>query len=92
MYYIQVHVQRSTLEKYFELNDKKLNKEIKQQGKLNIQHQNKYHMNYGNCTLTYIPNKCTQHNIEIPGIIHGGLCFTLPIILPYLCTILKNNI
>ena len=23
-----------------------------------------------------------KRNIEIPGIVHGGLCFTLPLILP----------
>ena len=38
-------------------------------------------MDYGNCTLTCVHRKLPCKNIEILGIIRGGLCFTLPLIL-----------
>ena len=39
-------------------------------------------MDYGTCTLTCIHGKYKWQNIEITGIICGGLCSTFPIILP----------
>ena len=39
-------------------------------------------MDYGICTLTSIHKKVKRFNIEIPGIIFGGLCYTLPIDVP----------
>ena len=39
-------------------------------------------MDYGRCTLTYIHHNQKRMNIDIPGIACGGLCFTLPLILP----------
>ena len=41
-------------------------------------------MDYGTCTLICIHKKLKWFNIEIPGIIWGGLCYTLPIEIPYL--------
>lgn len=55
--------------KYFEFNDKKANKDLEDQVRVNIQHQNKYHMDYDTCTLTYICNKYKQQNFGIPAII-----------------------
>ena len=43
-------------------------------------------MDYGNCTLTCVHATKRNCNIEIPGIIRGGLCYTKPIILPDLPT------
>ena len=43
-------------------------------------------MDYCIWALTCIHSKHKQYNIMTPGIIHGGLCFVLPIILPYLPT------
>ena len=39
-------------------------------------------MDYGHCNVTCIRNKLKRKNIEIPGIVRGGLRFTLPLILP----------
>ena len=68
--------------KYFELNDKNVNKDLQEKRRVNLQHQNQYHLDYGTFTLILIHKKRKVQNIEIPGVICGGLCFTLPIILP----------
>ena len=51
-------------------------------GSVDLKSQSDYQMDYGSCTLTCVHNKLKQKNIEIPGIVWGGLCFTLPLILP----------
>ena len=68
--------------KYFELNDEKVNQDLLSKGSIDLNHQLDYQMDYGNCTLTCVHRKLPCKNIEIPGIIRGGLCFTLPLILP----------
>ena len=37
--------------KYFELNDKKVNKDLQEKVRVNVQHQDQYHMDYATCTL-----------------------------------------
>ena len=68
--------------KYFELNDDKVNQDLLSKGSIDLNHQSDYQMDYGSCTLTCVHRKLPCKNIEIPGIIRGGLCFTLPLILP----------
>ena len=41
-------------------------------------------MNYGTFTLTCVHSKLKQNNVEILGIIRGGLCFTFSTIPPEL--------
>ena len=55
--------------KYFELNDKKVNKGLFKQKMVNTQHKNKYYMDCDTCTLTCIHNKSKNQNIEIPDIV-----------------------
>ena len=67
---------------YFELNDEKVNQDLLSKGSIDLNRQSDYQMDYGNCTLTCVHQKLPFKNIEIPGIIRDGLCFTLPLILP----------
>lgn len=67
--------------KYFELNDMKLNYDLQKTVKVDLQNKKQYQMDYGIFTLTCLYNKEKRFNIEIPGIICGGLCFMLPIML-----------
>ena len=55
--------------KYFELSGKKLNQDLLDKGRVDIQTQSEYQMDYGSCTLTCVHNKLKQKNIEIPGIV-----------------------
>ena len=64
--------------KYFDLNNERLHQDLKEKSCVDLQKQNEYHMDYGRYTLTCIHNKLKRKNIEIPGIVQGGLCFTLP--------------
>ena len=66
--------------KYFDLNNKKINKDLASKGCIGISHPC-YQIDYGSCTLTYIYHNKKRMNIDIPGIVYGGLCFTLPLIL-----------
>ena len=68
--------------KYFDLNNERLHQDIMENGCVDLQKQNRYHMDYGHFNLTYIHTKLKRKHIEIPGIVLEGLCFTLPLILP----------
>ena len=72
------------MNKYFDLIDKRIHQDLQDKGWVDLQNQNKYHMDYGNCTFTCFHHKLTRKNIEIPGIAQGDLCFILPLILPNL--------
>ena len=67
--------------KYFDLNDEKINKDLAAKDCIDVSHPG-YQMDYGNCTLTCIHHNQKRMNIDILGIVCGGLCFTLPLILP----------
>ena len=68
--------------KYFDLDNKKVNADLRKRGCVDLNNSNGYHLDYGNCTLTCVHSKRRTSNIEISGIIRGGLCYTQPIILP----------
>ena len=68
--------------KHFELNDEKVNKDLLSKGSVDLKSQSDYQMDYGSCSLICVHWKLKRKNIEILGIIRGGLCFTLPLILP----------
>ena len=70
------------MNKYFELDNKKVDQALATDGCVDLQSQNEYHLDYGHCTLTCIHDSLKRKNVEIPGIVRGGLCFTLPLILP----------
>ena len=57
------------MSKYFELNNKKVNKDLRKRVYVDLEDANGYHLDYGNCTLTFV--HATQHrrNIKIPEII-----------------------
>ena len=57
------------MSKYFDLNNKRVNDDLRKWGCINLQDVDGYHLDYGNCTLTcvHVTKKC--RNIEIPGII-----------------------
>ena len=74
------------MSKYFELNNKKVNADLRKRGCVDLDDANGYYLDYGNCTLTCVHATKRNRNIEIPGIIRGGLCYTKPIILPDLPT------
>ena len=63
------------LTKYFELNNEVIHNNLKQKGRVNLNNNQQYHMDYGTCTC--IDKKVERFNIEIPSIICGGLCYTL---------------
>ena len=66
--------------KYFELDDEKINKDLVAKDCINVTLLY-YQMDYGHCTLICIHHNQKRRNIEIPDIVRGGLCFTLPLIL-----------
>ena len=68
--------------KYFDLNNERLHQDLMKKYCVDLQKQNEYHMYYGHYNLTCIQNKLKRKNIEISGIVQGGLRFTLPSILP----------
>ena len=70
------------LTKYFELNNEVIQNDLKHKGRVNLNNNQQYHMDYSTCTLTCIHKKLKRFDIEIPGIIFGGLCYTLPIEVP----------
>ena len=70
------------MSKYFDLDNKKVNADLRKRGCVDLDNTNGYHLDYGNCTLTCVHSTRRNRNIEIPGIIRGGLCYTQPIILP----------
>ena len=70
------------LNKYFELNNEDINNDLQKKGRAFLNNQQCYHMDYGTCTLTCIHKKLSWFNVEIPGIIFGGLCYVLPIEIP----------
>ena len=41
-----------------------------------------YDQNYGNCILSCTHKKKSNRNVYITGIIHAGLCYTMPLIIP----------
>ena len=43
---------------------------------------NSYNNNFGNCILSCTHKKKSNRNLYIPGIIRGGLCFTMPLMIP----------
>ena len=43
--------------KYFDLNDKKVNQDLQKIGRVDLNNQKQYQMDYGACTLTCIQNK-----------------------------------
>ena len=59
--------------KYFELNDEKVNKDMLLKGSVDLKSQSDYQRDYGSCTLICVHHKLKRKNIEIPGIIRGGL-------------------
>ena len=61
------------LTKYFELNNELIHNDPKHKGRINLN---------STCTLNCIQKKVKRSNVEIPGVIHGGLCYTLPIKVP----------
>ena len=67
--------------KYFELDNEKINKDLAAQGCIDVTLPD-YQMGYGHCTLTCIHHNQKRRNIDILGIVCGGLCFTMPLILP----------
>ena len=72
------------LTKYFELKNEEINNNLQRKGRVNLNNQQRYHMDYGTCTLTCVHNKFKPFNIKIQRIICGGIYYTLPIEIPYL--------
>ena len=64
------------------MDNEKVNQDLEDKGCVDLQWQNEYHLDYGQCSLTCVHGSLKRKNIEIPGIVQGGLCFTLPLILP----------
>ena len=67
------------LTKYFELNNEEIDNNLPRKGRVNLNNQQRYHMDYGTYNLTCIHKKLKWFNIEIPGIICSGICYMLPI-------------
>ncbi len=41
-----------------------------------------YQLDFGNCKLICFHRSTKSRNVEVPGVIRSGLCYTLPLIVP----------
>ena len=73
---------QQVLAKSFAINEEVVVKDLSS-GK-NIDHNNaaEYQLDFENCKLICFHKTTQSRNSEVPGVIHSGLCYTLPLIVP----------
>ena len=70
------------LAKSFAIDDETLIKDLTTGKDVNLENASEYQMDYGNCKLICFHRKTKSRNVEVPGIIRSGLCYTLPLLVP----------
>jgi hypothetical protein len=70
--------------KFFAPNEELLQADLAS-GKVDLDNT-QYNFDYGNCLLTCMHRFCSSQNLNVPGVIRSGLCFTQPLVIPDLPT------